>query len=67
MFLKSILRKNKKKIQKEFKFDLKKWMDLSKEKRIEIDIKEKNESMIKKKALLRSIREEYLKIKNRKT
>ena len=43
------------------------WMDLTKEERLELDFREKNESMIKKKELLKSIRDEYIKkIKNKK-
>ena len=42
------------------------WMNLTKEERLEIDSKEKNESMRKKKALLKSIRDEYIKIKKKK-
>ena len=38
-------------------------MELTKKERLELDYKEKNETMIKKKALLKSIREEYIKIK----
>ena len=41
-------------------------MDLSKEERLEIDSKEKDESMKKKKELLKSIREEYIKLKHNK-
>ena len=41
------------------------WMKLTKEERLDLDFKEKNESMRKKKALLKSIREEYIKIKNK--
>ena len=41
-------------------------MDLTKEERLEIDLKEKNESMRKKKALLKSIRGEYIKITKNK-
>tara|TARA_B100000579_G_C22732546_1_gene805007 strand:- start:266 stop:475 length:210 start_codon:yes stop_codon:yes gene_type:complete len=58
--------KRKKKIRKykqHRKFDLNNWMNLTKEERLEMDFKEKNESMKKKKALLKSIREEYFKIK----
>ena len=64
MFLKSIFKRNKKKIQEtiKYKFDINNWMDLTKEERLEIDTREKNESMRKKKALLKSIRDEYLKI-----
>ena len=42
------------------------WMNLTKEERLELDLKEKNKVMIKKKALLKSIRDEYIKIKNNK-
>ena len=41
-------------------------MNLTKEERLEMDIKEKDEIMRKKKALLKSIRDEYIKIKNKK-
>ncbi|WP_257473310.1 hypothetical protein [Prochlorococcus marinus] len=41
-------------------------MDLTKDERLEIDSKEKDESMRKKKALLKNIREEYVKMKNKK-
>ena len=61
---------NKKKIklqeQSEQKFDMNNWMNLSKEERLEIDFNEKNTIMRKKKALLKSIREEYIKMKNEK-
>tara|TARA_B100000579_G_scaffold296269_1_gene246386 strand:+ start:247 stop:372 length:126 start_codon:yes stop_codon:yes gene_type:complete len=40
-------------------------MNLTKEERLEIDLKEKNEVMRKKKELLKSIRDEYIKIKNK--
>ena len=66
MFLKSIFNKNKKKIQKKFKFDINKWMDLTKEERLLIDSREKDQTMKKKQALLKLIREEYIKIKNKK-
>ena len=68
MFLKFIFKKNKKNIQEqsEKKFDINNWMNLSKEERIEIDFDEKNKTMKKKKALLKSIREEYIKIKKNK-
>ena len=49
-----------------FKFDINNWMNLTKEERLEIDSTEKNESMRKKKALLKSIRDEYIKIKKEK-
>ena len=68
MFFKFIFKKKKKKLQdqSEQKFDMKNWMNLTKEERLEIDFKEKNKIMRKKKALLKSIREEYIKIKNDK-
>ncbi len=69
MFFKFIFKKKKKKKlrqQSEFKIDMNDWMNLSKEERLEIDFKEKNKTMRKKKALLQSIREEYLKITEKK-
>ena len=64
MFFKFILKNKKKKPQEQSdqKLDMKNWMSLTKEERLEIDFKEKNQIMIKKKALLKSIREEYIKI-----
>ena len=61
-------KKKKKKLQEqsEQKFDMNNWMNLTKEERLEIDFNEKNTIMRKKKALLKSIREEYIKIKNEK-
>ncbi len=56
--------KTQEKIRK--KFDINNWMDLTKEKRLEIDSKEKEETMRKKKALLKSIRDEYKKIEKKK-
>tara|TARA_B100000700_G_scaffold241948_1_gene269417 strand:+ start:840 stop:1046 length:207 start_codon:yes stop_codon:yes gene_type:complete len=68
MFFKSIFTRKKEKIREEikYKFDINNWMDLSKEERLEIDLKEKSESMRKKKLLLKSIRDQYQKIKNEK-
>tara|TARA_Y100001968_G_scaffold38736_1_gene29565 strand:+ start:483 stop:689 length:207 start_codon:yes stop_codon:yes gene_type:complete len=68
MFFKSIFTRKKEKIREEikYKFDINNWMDLSKEERLEIDLKEKSESMRKKKLLLKSIRDQYQKIKNKK-
>ena len=65
MFFKFILKKKKKEPleQAQKKFDMNNWMSLTKEERLELDFKEKNKIMRKKKALLRSIREDYLKIK----
>ena len=65
MLFKFIFKKKKRKPKEksEQKFDMNNWMNLSKEERLEIDFNEKNKMMRKKKALLKSIREEYLKIK----
>ena len=68
MLFKSLFKKKKKKLhgQSEKTFEMKNWMNLTKKERLEIDFNEKNKMMIKKKALLESIREEYLKIKKEK-
>ena len=68
MFFKSIFKRNGKNLHEKtkYKFDINKWMELTKEERHEIDSKEKNESMREKKILLKSIRDEYIKIKNKK-
>ena len=68
MFFKFIFKKKKKILQEEpkQKFDMNNWMNLTKEERLEIDFNEKNTIMRKKKALLKSIREEYIKIKKEK-
>ena len=66
MFLKFIFKRKKKKIQKKFKFEITSWMELTKEQRLEIDSIQKDESMRKKKELLKSIRNEYIKLKNKK-
>ena len=67
MLFKFLSKKKKKKLQEqsEQKFDMNNWMNLTKEERLEIDFNEKKAIMIKKKALLKSIREEYIKIKNK--
>ena len=67
MFFKFIFKKKKKKLQEKpkQKFDLNKWMGLTKEERLEIDFNEKKKTMRKNKALLKSIREEYIKIKKK--
>ena len=67
MFLKFIFKrkKTKSKEKHEKKFDMNSWMNLTKEERLEIDIKDKNELMKRKKKLLESIREEYIKLKNK--
>jgi len=69
MFLKSIFRRKKRTIKQKlkYKFDINNWMNLTKEERLEMDIKEKHEMMRKKKALLKSIRDEYFKIKKNKS
>ncbi len=66
MIFKFIFRRKKKKPQEKYqlKTDINNWMELSKEERLEIDFRDKDESMRKKKELLKSIREEYIKIKN---
>ncbi|WP_413677588.1 hypothetical protein [Prochlorococcus sp. MIT 0916] len=65
MLFKFLFKKKKKKLkeQPDQKFDIDNWMNLTKEERLEIDFNEKNKIMKKKKALLKSIREEYIKIK----
>ena len=57
-----------KKLQKKFeqKFEINNWMNLTREQRLEMDFNEKNKIMKKKKALLKSIRDEYIKIKKKK-
>ena len=67
MLLKFLFKRKKifqKKIQS--KLAINDWMELTKEQRLEIDSKGKKESMRKKKALLKSIREEYIKIKKKR-
>ena len=68
MILEFIFKRQRKKDQKVVKSssNIYSWMDLSKDERLEIDSKEKNESMKKKKELLKSIRKEYIKLKNNK-
>ena len=58
MLFKFLFKKKKKNFQKKFKykFDINNWMELTKAERLEIDTKEKNESMIKKKTLLKSMK-----------
>ena len=67
MLFKFLFKKKKKKLQEksEQKFDINNWMNLTKEERLEIDFNEKNIIMRKNKALIKSIREEYIKIKNK--
>jgi len=68
MLFKFLFKNKKKKLQEQSdkKFDMNNWMNLTKEERLEIDFNEKNKTMRKKKALLKLIREEYLKIKKEK-
>ena len=68
MPFKFIFNRRKRKLQDKSKnkLDINNWMKLTKEERLEIDFKEKNQLMKKRKALLKSIREEYIKIKERK-
>tara|TARA_Y100001968_G_scaffold283093_1_gene281495 strand:- start:129 stop:338 length:210 start_codon:yes stop_codon:yes gene_type:complete len=68
MFFKSIFKRKGKNLKDKIKckFDINKWMELTKEERLAIDSKEKNESMRKKKVLLKSIRDEYFKINKKK-
>ena len=65
MLFKFLFKKKKKKLQEqsEKNFDMNNWMNLTKEERLKIDCNEKIKIMRKKKALLKSIREEYRKIK----
>ena len=67
MFFKFNFKKQKKKLQEqsEKKIDINNWMNLTKEERLVLDFNEKNKMMRKKKALLKSIREEYIKIKKK--
>ena len=67
MLFKFLSKKKKIKLQEqsEQKFDMNNWMNLTKEERLEIDFNEKNIIMRKNKALIKSIREEYIKIKNK--
>ena len=65
MLFKFLFKKKKKNLQEQLvqKLDMNNWMNLTKEERLEIDFNEKNKIMRKKKALLKSIREDYIKIK----
>ena len=55
MFFKSIFKKKKKNSKEKLKyqFDINNWMNLSKEERLDIDFKEKDESMRKKKGVVK--------------
>ena len=68
MLFKFFFKKKKKKLfkQSEQKFDIKNWMNLTKDERLEMDFNEKDKTLRKKKALLKSIRDEYLKMKRNK-
>ena len=65
MLFKFLFKKKKKNFQEQLapKFEMNNWMNLTKEERLEIDFNEKNTIMRNKKALLKSIREEYIKMK----
>ena len=67
MLFRFLFKKKKKKLQgqSEQKLNMNHWMNLTKEERLELDLKDKNKIMIRKKALLKSIRDEYIKIKNK--
>ena len=67
MLFKFIFKKREKRIidKPEQKIDMNSWMNLTKEERLEIDFKYKNELMKKNQALLKSIRDEYIKIKKK--
>ena len=67
MLFKFLFKNKKKKLQEKLdqKFEMNNWMNLTKEERLEIDFNEKDKIMRKKKALLKSIREEYIKIKRK--
>jgi len=68
MLFKFIFKKKKKKLQEQYEkqFEMNNWMNLTKEERLEIDFNDKNKTMRKKNELLKSIREEYIKIKKKK-
>ena len=65
MLFKFILKRKKTEIKDklEKKIDMNSWMNLTKEERLEIDFNDKNELMKKKKKLLKSIRDEYIRLK----
>ena len=67
MFFKFIFKRKRRHSQGKIKdkYNMNNWMELTKEERFEIDTKEKNETMRKKKALLKTKREEYIKIKKK--
>ena len=67
MLFKFLFKKEKKKLQEQSKqkFEINNWMNLTKEERLEIDFNEKKKIMSKKKALLKSIREEYINMKRK--
>ena len=66
MLFKFIIKRKNKNFQKKFKFDINNWMDLTKEERLQIDFNEKDQKMKQKKELLKSIRDDYLKIMKNK-
>ena len=68
ILFKFLFKKKNKKLQEpsEQEFEISNWMNLTKEERLELDYNEKNKTMMKKEALIKSIREEYIKIKKEK-
>ena len=64
MILNLLFKKNKKSHENvKSKLRFKDWMKLTKDERLQEDLKEKKERLRKKKALLKSIREEYIRLK----
>ena len=66
MLFKFIFKRKKKTFREKSRFDINNWMDLTKEERFDLDSKENFESMRKRKALLKSIRDKYIEIKKKK-
>ena len=68
MLLNFIFKKKEKsnlQVKAKQKLDMNTWMNLTREERLEMDFNEKKKIMVEKKALLKSIRDEYIKIKNK--
>ena len=67
MFFKFLKKRKNKTLQEQYEqnFDMNFWMNLTKQERIDLDFKAKTKMMTKKKALLKSIRDEYIKLKNK--
>ena len=55
MFFKSIFKRKKKNLEEaiKYKFDINRWMELTKAERLDMDSKEKKESMRKKKGFIK--------------